>query len=105
MAIFSKPIFGGRTKFPSDVPRNQRTCVTPKKGMLISFRNWSTPRKYDLPGLLSRSDKEWYLIVNSYVDDYGRCKFEFLGNDKTHWSEWVSIEDFNFDFEIKNPWI
>lgn len=90
MTIFSEKLF--RQWKP------ERTNVPPKKGMLVRHAR----EAYDW---VNKKEAPWVLIVSSIVDEYNYCKFEFLSDTKTEWTDWITVEKFNSSYEIKNPWI
>lgn len=91
MAIFTEPLFSSW--------RPRGTCITPKKGMLVQGKD-------DYERIYNKDEtKQWVLIVSSFVDEYGNCKFEYLSGTKTEWTEWMTLKSFNEEYTIKNPWI
>lgn len=90
---------GSMALFESRIFRKWRpdTNVLPKRGMLVQ-------RHRDLYDY-SDHERPYVLIVDVVVDDYRRCKFQYLGENKTEWTDWMTRRYFNTHFNIQNPWI
>lgn len=91
MAIFSERIF--------DFWKPKSTRIVPKRGMLVCWI-CDYERKYS-----EDETKRWVLIVDAIVDEYGNCKFGYLTDTKIKWTSWMTCQEFNDEYEIKNPWI
>lgn len=82
-------------------PSRQQTAVLPKKGMLVYYMDC-----YSFYSRKELEDKAKYcLVLDAIVDDYGKCKFQYLDGEKTKWTDWMDTRRFNDDWEIFNPWV
>jgi len=94
---WSKPIFD---------KRKQKPAVVPKKGMLVRKKEY-----YIYSDLLRLLDSEdtgsgpFFCIIDSIVDERGRCIFKYISSEEIQWTEWMTVKEFNEEWYIQNPWI
>ena len=81
-----------------------KTTVVPKKGMLVredrSDRYYGPRYALDDP-----NGGQYFCILDALVDDYGRCKFKYLSSESIKWTSWMSMKEFNNNYQIQNPWV
>lgn len=83
--------------------RRPKTAIVPKKGMLV--RRDRSERYYRYYEVDDPDGGEYFCILDTVVDEYGKCKFKYLSSESIKWTEWMSLKEFNKEWQIQNPWV